>query len=63
MKTLKLNNTIVRVKDKDVDKFLSIGYKYVPKSEWKNNVRDIKKTVVVDDDEVENKKTKKSKKQ
>jgi hypothetical protein len=62
MKTLKLNNTIVRVKDKDVDKFLSIGYKYVPKSEWKDNVRDIKKTAVVDD-EVETKKSKKTKKQ
>ena len=46
MKTLKKvqNNEAeyVRVKEDKVKSFLTKGYTYCPKSEWKNNVRDVK---------------------
>lgn len=43
MKTMKLNNNIVRVKEKDVDHHLDMGYKYTTKKDWKVNVRDFEK--------------------
>jgi len=48
MKTLKLNDKIIRVADNDTNRFLQVGYTFVPKSEWKTKVRDAKKTVNVE---------------
>ena len=49
MKTLKLNDKIIRVADNDTNRFLKVGYTFIPKSEWKTKVRDAnKKTVEVD---------------
>ena len=48
MKTLKLNDKIIRVADNDTKRFLQVGYTFVPKSEWKIKVRDANKTVNVE---------------
>jgi hypothetical protein len=48
MKTLKLNDKIIRVADNDTNRFLQVGYTFVPKSEWKTKVRDFNKTVNVE---------------
>jgi hypothetical protein len=48
MKTLKLNDKIIRVADNDTNRFLKVGYTFVPKSEWKTKVRDVNKTVNVE---------------
>ena len=48
MKTLKLNDKIIRVADNDTNRFLKVGYTFVPKSEWKTKVRDANKTVNVE---------------
>jgi len=41
MKTLKLKNELpIRVKEKDVNSYLKMGYSYCPKSEYKTLVRD-----------------------
>jgi hypothetical protein len=48
MKTLKLNDKIIRVADNDTSRFLRVGYTFVPKSEWKTKVRDVNKTVNVE---------------
>jgi len=48
MKTLKLNDKIIRVADNDTNRFLQVGYTFVPKSEWKTKVRDANKTVNVE---------------
>jgi hypothetical protein len=48
MKTLKLNDKIIRVADNDANRFLQVGYIFVPKSEWKTKVRDVNKTVNVE---------------
>lgn len=48
MKTLKLNDKIIRVADNDINRFLQVGYTFVPKSEWKTKVRDANKTVNVE---------------
>lgn len=45
MKTLKLNDKIIRVADNDTNRFLQVGYTFVPKSEWKTKVRDANKVV------------------
>lgn len=51
MKTLKLNDKIIRTSDDDTNRFLQVGYTFVSKSEWKSKVRDInKKTIEVDVD-------------
>jgi hypothetical protein len=48
MKTLKLNDKIIRVADNDTNRFLKVGYTFIPKSEWKTKVRDANKTVNVE---------------
>jgi hypothetical protein len=48
MKTLKLNDKIIRVADNDTDRFLKVGYTFIPKAEWKTKVRDANKTVNVE---------------
>jgi hypothetical protein len=48
MKTLKLNDKIIRVADNDTNRFLKVGYTFVPKSEWKTKVRDVNKTVNIE---------------
>jgi len=40
MKTLKKRNSIIRVKENEVDAKLKEGYTYTTKKEWKENVRD-----------------------
>jgi len=55
MKTLKKNDQIIRVKESEVNNYLSMGYSYTPKSIWKKNIRDINKDSKMD------KKDKKSK--
>lgn len=52
MKTIQLNEQILRVKD-DVaeEKVNKYGWKYIPRSVWKEKVRDVakaEKTVVVE---------------
>lgn len=49
MKTLKKNDEIVRVADGKVNYYLSRGYIYCPKVEWKKNVRDVAKVKQVDE--------------
>jgi hypothetical protein len=48
MKTLKLNDKIIRVADNDTKRFLQVGYTFVPKSEWKTKVRDANKVVATE---------------
>jgi len=48
MKTLKLNDKIIRVADNDTNRFLKVGYTFIPKSEWKSKIRDTNKTVNVE---------------
>ena len=55
MKTMQLDNKIQRVTDEKAYKLFHEGWKYVPKTLWKEMVRDINK-------KEETKKTKKSKK-
>lgn len=42
MKTMKLGDTIKRVKDKEVTEMLKTGWNYITKSEWKEKVRVVK---------------------
>jgi hypothetical protein len=35
MKTMKIGDSVIRVKEDLVDSHVSAGYKFVPKSEWK----------------------------
>ena len=55
MKTMKLDDKIQRVTDEKASKLFHEGWRYVPKSEWKEKVRDVNK-------KKESKKTKKTKK-
>jgi hypothetical protein len=48
MKTMKLNNHIVRVPEDKVDAYLKDGYEFCSKSEWKE-LRDEGKTKVLHD--------------
>ena len=43
MKTMQLDTKIVRVNEDKVSKKVSEGWKFVPKSLWKETVRDVKK--------------------
>ena len=43
MKTMQLDNKIVRVNEDKVSKKVSEGWKFVPKSLWKEQVRDVRK--------------------
>jgi len=42
MKTVKKNNVIRRIEEHQVTHFLSQGYQFCTKAEWKENVRDVK---------------------
>ena len=57
MKTMQLDAKVVRVDEDKVGKKLSEGWEFVPKSVWKEKVRDVKKK-----DEPKKSKKKKSKK-
>jgi len=39
MKTMKLNDSIRRVKEDDTKSMLNSGWSFCPKKEWKDNVR------------------------
>ena len=39
MKTIKREDTIKRVKDKEAMKMVKVGWSYISKSEWKEKVR------------------------
>ena len=43
MKTMQLDTKVVRVDEDKVGKKVSEGWKFVPKSVWKEKVRDIEK--------------------
>ena len=43
MKTMMLNDKVVRVKDERATTLYSEGWNYVSKSEWKEKVRDVNK--------------------
>ena len=51
MKTLKKNNDVVRVSEKDVERKIKDGYKYCPKSEWKKDHHKKKKDVDIKTEE------------
>jgi hypothetical protein len=65
MKTMKLGDIIKRVKEDEVADKLKFGWVYIPKSEWKKNVRNVKTVDVVktDENDVITDKPKRSKKQ
>lgn len=42
MKTMKKGDAIVRIKDKDCNAHLKMGYEYIPKSEWKKTRKEVK---------------------
>ena len=44
MKTMQLDTKIVRVNEDKVNKKVLEGWKFVPKSVWKEKVRDVKET-------------------
>ena len=48
MKTLKKVLDYKRVKESEVASYLTKGYSYCPKSEWKTNVRDFDKATVAE---------------
>ena len=51
MKTMMTTkNNIVRVSDERALELIKEGFKYIPKSEWKEQVRDIDKTPTLDED-------------
>jgi hypothetical protein len=60
MKTMQLDDKVVRVKEELVEKKLADGWKFVPKSVWKEKVRDVEK-VVEDKKPTKTKKNKMSK--
>ena len=66
MKTLKLKDKVIRVKEEKVDGFINAGYKFCPKSEFKKLVKPEKeeKTTVSEEktETVKDKKEKISKK-
>ena len=43
MKTIKKNSKYRRVKDKEAEALVSLGWDYCPKEEWKKSVRDVNK--------------------
>ena len=43
MKTMQLDDKVVRVDEDKVNKKVSEGWKFVPKSVWKEKVRDVEK--------------------
>ena len=61
MKTILKNGTYQRVSNEVAEREVAKGAKFVPKSEWKQNVRDVQK-VIVATEEVEQKQKTKSKK-
>ena len=59
MKTVKKNKSIMRVSDKDAENLIKEkGWKYCPKSEWKEKVRD-KNDVLAEVPEIKKNKKKK----
>ena len=58
MKTMKKNDTIIRVSEKDVSSKLTLGYNYTSKKDWKDNSRVAKKAAKVVDVETNKKKLK-----
>ena len=61
MKTILKNGTYQRVSNEVAEREVAKGAKFVSKSEWKQNVRDVQK-VVIATEEVEQKQKTKSKK-
>ena len=48
MKIIQKENEILRVKDDVAEKKVANGWKYIPRSIWKEQVRDVKKQVAKD---------------
>ena len=53
MKTMKKGNDIVRISDDKYKTYLSNGYTYTSKSEWKEKIRDVSKKVTEKKDKKE----------
>ena len=65
MKTMQNGSSIVRIKDESASSYFKRGYRFVPKSVWKKEVRDIKVTSQekINTEEKANKPSKAQKKQ
>ena len=65
MKCMKLGDIIQRVAEKDVNDKLKFGWSFIPKSEWKQKIRDVNKQTKSENSDVESesKKSKKNKKE
>ena len=61
MKTIMINGTYERVSDEIAHLKVRSGAKYVPKSEWKVNVRDVKQPEEQKVQEIKSEKTKSKK--
>ena len=61
MKTMQLDNKVVRVREDRVEKKVSEGWKFVPKSLWKEQVRDVEKPEKPTETEEKSTKTKNNK--
>lgn len=59
MKTMQKGEDIIRVSEKEQDSYLDRGYKYIPKSIWKEKVRVIKNKKEEIKEKIKKKKSKK----
>lgn len=62
MKCMKLGDIIQRVAEKDVNDKVKFGWVFVPKSEWKQKIRDINKPIKSETEKSESKKKNKKEK-
>jgi len=63
MKTVSKNGEYLRLNESEAESKVKSGWKYTPKSEWKENVRGVRKNEKTEKEEqVKKEKTKKEKK-
>ena len=63
MKTVSKNGEYLRLENSEAESKVKSGWKYTPKSEWKQNVRDVKKAEKAESEkQTKKEKTKKEKK-
>lgn len=63
MKTVSKNGEYLRLSDSEAESKVKSGWKYTSKSEWKQNVRDVKKAEKAESEkQTKKEKTKKEKK-
>ena len=61
MKTMQLDDKVIRVKDERATTLYSEGWNYVSKSEWKEKVRDVEKSTETEEKPIKSKNNKMSK--